>query len=1147
MRLKVSFVGLGLVTWCGVAVVAAAPAPPGKAVPAAAPVSPAALEFFEKEVRPLLAQQCYSCHGEKVQQGGLRLDSREALVRGGARGTALAAGKPEKSLLIQAVRHQGMQMPPGRKLPEKQVAALEKWVQMGAPWPGSSAAAAPATGTWDDILKTRKQWWSLLPVRRTPVPKVKLAAWSRHPVDRFILADLEAKGLKPAVSADRRTLIRRVSLVLTGLPPTPEEVEAFAGDRSPTAYEKVVDRLLASPHFGERWARHWMDVVRFCETHGYEWNNEIRDVWRYRDYLIRAFNQDLPYDQLIREHIAGDLLPQPRRNAAEQINESVIGTAFYRFGEVGHDVFKEIGLDHLDNQIDTLSKAFQATTVSCARCHDHKLDAVSTRDYYGILGIVASSRQVVHTIDGPEVNRKPEERLKALKSQIRAEAAQAWQQQAGELGKYLGAAQAARDKRPDAEMLATGLDAARLKAVTAEMEKGGGIEAPLYGWSQLAEAASKGGDLASAWKSLAERCAAESRDRAEFNRKTFLPWGDFTKGVPEGWRAGGLGLRDGPSISGDFAVPDQGEQAVSGVFPAGFFTHTLSERMNGSVQSPYLPPGKKFAVLEVMGGKHGAARFVPDFRLLQDSSTVQQGPLSWKRFRIDDRDGRGYVELATKLDNIRYPNFGGADKDEPFKDPRSFFGVTRAYLTDSGENPKDELTDILPLFKASAASLSAAGERYAAVSIEALTRWAAGKATDDDARWIDWLLRVGLLSSSTSASPKLGELVQQYRETEKQLQLPRVVAGMADMEGFDHPVYIRGDFRNAGEMVQRRYVQAISASEEMSTGGGSGRLALAEEIASASNPLTSRVMVNRIWHYLFGTGLVRTTDDFGHMGEQPSHPELLDWLAVTFSATDRGTEGQRDRGNVSSKAVSPSLPLSVSPSSVNEGLGWSVKKLIRSLVLTETFKMSGQADARAAVVDPENRLLHHYPARRLEAEAIRDSILAVSGRLHRTLYGPSIQPFRAEPMPERRLFPGPLDGSGRRSVYTKITLMQGPKFLEVFNFPDPKTPVGRRDVTNVPAQALTLMNDPFVTGQAEVWAEKLVTAPDVSAAARIDRMYRSAVGRPPSKAETERFQALVRELAALHQVPEGDVLKNRAVWKDTAHAVLNLKEFIYIR
>ena len=382
----------------------------------------AGIDFFEKKIRPLLVEHCDECHSTNSKKlgGNLLLDSRDGVMKGGDSGAAVEPGQPDKSLLIKAIRYtdDSVKMPPKGRLPAAAIADLETWVKLGAPDPRDKPPAAKVAASWEEILRTRRDWWSLHPVRKPAVPQPKDAAWSQQPIDRFVLAKLEEHGLTGAASAEPGVLVRRLSLVLTGLPPSSEQVESFvrecqaastvSGQPLPrAAVEKLVDSLLGSPHFGERWARHWLDVVRFTETHGNEWNYEVHHAWRYRDYLIRAFNADVPYDQFIREHIAGDLLPQPRWNEQDQLRESVIGTAFYRFGEVNHDDcigLPEIGYDLLDNQIDTLTKAFQATTVACARCHDHKLDAISTHDYYALLGILRSSRLVAHTIDAPNLN-----------------------------------------------------------------------------------------------------------------------------------------------------------------------------------------------------------------------------------------------------------------------------------------------------------------------------------------------------------------------------------------------------------------------------------------------------------------------------------------------------------------------------------------------------------------------------------------------------------------------------------------------------------------------------------------------------------------------------------------------------------------------
>ncbi len=516
-------------------------------LPAAAPAEDAGRELFEKKVRPVLVQRCYRCHSTAAKQrkGGLLLDSRASLRKGGDSGPAVVPGDPG-SLLLKAIRQEGeLKMPPSGKLPDSLIADLEAWVRLGAPDLRDQPTPAVAV-SWEEMLSARRSWWSLQPVRKPSLPVVKDSAWSAHPVDRFLLAGLEAKGLKPVGDADTRTLVRRLSLVLTGLPPAPEEIEAVVKDSSPDAYEKLVDRLLASPHFGERWARHWMDVVRFTETHGNEWNYEVHHAWRYRDYLIRAFNQDVPYDQLVREHLAGDLLPRPRWNARDRVNESVIGTAFYRFGEVNHDDcidLRQIGYDLADNQIDTLSKAFQATTVACARCHDHKIDAVSMKDYHALLGILRSSRLVSHTIDAPEVNAQTLERLSQLKEQIRAELAKVWQDDVSSLARYLSAAQTRLNNRPDSAELARGLDSARLERWLAVLKNDKlPPEDPLSALASLARTDSQ--TLPDRWQSLAGRWAKEERERAEFNRSHFHTLADFT--TPRslaGWQVGGHGLK----------------------------------------------------------------------------------------------------------------------------------------------------------------------------------------------------------------------------------------------------------------------------------------------------------------------------------------------------------------------------------------------------------------------------------------------------------------------------------------------------------------------------------------------------------------------------------------------------------------------------
>jgi hypothetical protein len=966
-------------------------------------------------------------------------------------------------------------MPVGSRLAEAEIRAIEQWIRDGAAWPAgarSSAASSPSH-------------WAFEPVRKPSVPPGRRVEWPANEIDRFILSALEKAGLTPAPAADRTTLIRRLSFVLTGLPPRWEDVARFVNDRSPDAYQSLVDRLLASPHYGEHWARHWMDLARYGETRGYEWNYEIVGAWRYRDYLIRAFNSDVPYDQFVREHIAGDLLEEPRINVAEGIHESKIATAFHRLGEAGHDdciQFRELSTDVIDNQIDTLSKTFQGLTVACARCHDHKLDPIPTEDYYGAYGIFNSSRPVVHTLDLPAVHASAKQRLRDGKEAIRRELAALWIEALPRV-----VLPAADDKTP--------------------------LESPAYPLTLRNQA--KSSELGAAWNALAGRYRAEQATRAAFNRENFLAFGDFRNGFGN-WFADGVALGEGVQPSGDFAITPEGKTVVSGIYPAGVFTHTLSNKFNAALRSPYLPKDKKYLSVRVMGGKLGARRTVIDNCAIGEQyKTLENETLEWVRLDTYAKQERlpVYFEMVTKTVNPRIPDrpgmLKGYSEQEIVSSPRSYFGITSAVLHDIDETPREDLGHMLALFDATPASEEELKEIYVRTLRRALERWAAGQASDHDAIWLDWAVRSGVLPNGVDASPRLQELVNAYRTAEAAVSAPRTVEGLADQGGtFDVPVLLTGDPKNPGPITPRHFLSLLGNRRFQV---GSGRRELAELIASPANPLTARVMVNRVWHHLFGRGLVKTTDNFGSIADPPTHPELLDYLAWRFMSE-----------------------------------GWSVKKLIREIVLSSTFQQSGRISAAAVSADPHNLLLHHYPLRRLPAESIRDAILSASGRLERKLYGPGVDPHRPEPQDYRRLFSGPLDGDGRRSIYTRITRMEGAKFLEVFDYPPPLATRGERDVTNVPAQALALLNDAFVTAQAEQWAGQL-THSGSTIEQKVTEMFRSALGRDPTSPELERFRGLALEVASLHATPRSGLLTSRAVWKDVAHAIFNLKEFVYVQ
>ncbi len=1078
-------------------------------------------EHFEKHIRPVLVQHCYQCHSvlAKEVKGSLRLDTREAIRKGGESGPAVVPGKVAESLLISALRHETVAMPPDKKLPDSTIAHFVHWIETGAfdsrdegATPDLQFAAARAAQ-----FEQFRQWWSLQPVVEPAIPEVKNAAWSGQPIDRFLLSKLEASGLGPVPRASREVLIRRLSFALTGLPPTPAEVEAFVKDDSSDAWKNLVERLLASPHFGETWARHWMDVVRYTDTYGYEWDMPAKGSWRYRDYLTRAFNQDIPFNQLIREQIAGDLLENPRIDPQEQINESLIGPMFYQMGEKRHGdsaEFDGIHQEMMDNKVDAFSKAFQAQTVACARCHDHKLDPILQSEYYALGGVFMSSRWVTRTLDTPQRNANTFAELKTIKANLRKELAARWLADVAELPKVmLPTAAPPESITPKQKVWQEVLTPETKEPVFEDLR---------HTWWHASRVIDKPGETAVVWKNVDARIHEHSNARIDQFKANFTVAADFSKEVPAGWSVDGVGLRE-PVRSGDFVVALEGPSAVTRLLPAGLFTNSLSPRMNGVIRTPLLNTfDKSFISFEFVGGDFSAHRTVIDNAFLTEKQAyLQQPSLGWltlSTYRAMPQR-RIFLELATKTSNPNFPprvGLGGACSEEQVADPRSWLGVSRVILHEQPALPMDQLQRYFSLFEGEApqdmAGVAAAFARWFSA---ALRRWEQDQATDDDVRLINWLLDNGQITNQheVAQQPAIAALVSQYRTTEAKLLTPQTVNGMADIDaGINLPLNKRGEYDQPGDIVPRGYLSIMGAAKSGFTSPHSGRRELAEIIADPKNPLTARVFVNRVWQWLYGTGIVATSNDFGHVGAEPSHPELLDYLAARFMAE-----------------------------------GWSVKKLVREIVLTQAWQQTSTADENALTIDPANRLLHHYPLRRLEAEALRDSVLAVSGGLDPTLYGPPINPHRHNEDGQKRLFSGPVDGNGRRSIYTKLSIMEPPRILAVFNQPPPKIPTGRRDVTNTPSQALALLNDPFFSEQASRWATRLCKQTDQSIPQRIEQMFQAAFGRPATPEEQQRWQAVVQDFANLHQIPAAEVTTSVKVWQDVAHALLNTKEFLYVR
>ncbi|MFN0170483.1 MAG: PSD1 and planctomycete cytochrome C domain-containing protein [Bryobacteraceae bacterium] len=1050
--------------------------------------APEEREFFEKQVRPLLVSRCHSCHSSsaKTRFAGLALDTAAGLRKGSDTGPVVIAGKPEESRLLLAVRGKlPARMPPTGPLSEAEIAVLARWVALGALWPAESAAVPPLASF--DIATRKREHWAWQPVQAAEPPAVRDSAWPLQPVDRFLLATLVKRGLTPAPPADLRTLIRRLSFDLTGLPPTPEEIHAFEQDSAADAYLKLVDRLLESPRFGERWARHWMDVIRYSESHGSEGDPDIPLAWRYRDYLIRALNQDVPYDQLIREHLAGDLLRSPRLNREERLNESMLGVANLRMVEHGFQPVDpwEDRIKWTDNQIDVFSKAFQGLTISCARCHDHKFDAISQEDYYALFGVLGGARPTQAAVDLPEDLNRHRNELRRQKRDVRLALAAAWRNEIGQLPTRL------EGKAPDPE----------------------GSFAP---WFALK--GKEGVAFRDAWQALRNQAEQAGRSRADFNRRHFRKAWDLREDYAR-WVGRGSGLTPDASRPGEFQILPEGPRILSGIYPGGVYSHGLSTRHGAVLTSPRFRIDTDYLSLRMLGGNFSSAQLivenyaVPRGGIYLMRFSPKGDKMGWARWETAFWKGfTAYLEFATR-DDVTLFQLDEEDgkrkpRPEPVRDGRSYFGAQLVYVHNDKETPKDELVHAaLVLREEPPAAADALIKTYQRLIRQSIDAWESDRLTEEQAALLDDCVRGNLLTSVIDESSVVAPLVAVYRRLEAEIPVARRAPGVLDEGAPDQPLLVRGNPKNPGRPVSPRYLKALGG--DLFPERRSARLRLAEKVASADNPLTARVMVNRIWAHMFGAGLVRTVDNFGKLGETPSHPELLDWLATRFV---------RD--------------------------GWSIKKMIRLLATTRAYQMSSQVSPEALRADPGNRLLSRMPVRRLEAEAIRDAMLAVSGELDPAMYGPPVDTYYGHDTGKTKgdKPKGPLDGNGRRSIYLEVRRNVTNPFLEVFDVPKPSTTRGERDRTNVPAQPLALMNSPFVIDQAAKWAQR-ITAQGSAADLRIAAMWERALGRSPSAVERDQARSLVESLATEQRVPA----ESPIVWRDFAQAIFNLKEFLYVR
>jgi hypothetical protein len=929
------------------------------------------------------------------------------------------------------------------------------------------AAAAP---------ETLPATWAWEPVRRPELPVVHDKAWSQSPIDRLVLANLESTNLRPAPPADRTALIRRAYFDLIGLPPSAEAVSHFVNDPDQDSFAKVVDGLLANPHFGERWARHWMDLVRYAEGFGHEFDFPITHSYQYRDYLIRAFNSDVPYDQFVREHIAGDLLENPRHNPDTHFNESIIGTGFWWFGEQIHapvDVRQHQG-DRIDNQIDVMAKTFLGLTVACARCHDHKFDPIKQKDYYGLFGIVESSRRQEAMLD-------PGEKIATRATEIQ------------------------RLRRQGDKILATAYKASpdRLAKSLREISTGGPATQPAHALFALATLPDDAADFEK-WRTRTIAALDVARKAADDSRRKSTLFKSFEKTGYKDWVATGWAFGTSPSPLGQWDATDKKSAFVT---TRSAHSGLLASRLKGALYSPSFILTRPTLLYHV-AGRGGQVRLVINgYRMDQFSGLLFAGAI------LDVKTGPEWVWRRQAQDVSRY--VGHRAHIEIIDEGDGYVAVDEIRFADADsplpQDPPSVLCECI-LKDPSVKSVDSLIAAYAKQTAIALDRLKDGTCDAEQARLISWLASHDSLDADADQLAQLSRLKRKIDTLARELPEPMRAVAMLDVNGFDERVFVRGNHGTPGDAAPRQFLLSLAGPHQPPIGAGSGRMDLARRMIDPSDPLLPRVMVNRLWHHLLGRGIVATVDDFGKMGERPSNPPLLDFLADDFTTH-----------------------------------GWSVKRMIRQIVLSRTYQMSSRAaDADAERLDPNNILLHRANLRRLEAEEIRDEILAASGRLDLTMFGPSVDVHLTEFMEGRgRPKTGPLDGDGRRSIYLAVRRNFLSPMMLAFDAPAPFNTMGRRSVSNVPAQALMLMNDPFVLQQARRWAGQVVSRKDVSVDERIAAMYRSAFSRPPTEKEIARAKAFLDAQAAARG-DESAGAPGVEGYADVAHALMNSKEFIFL-
>ncbi len=924
--------------------------------------------FFESKIRPVLAQNCYECHSTNAKsiKGGLLLDTRDAIRAGGESGPAVVLGDPEKSLLLRAIRYEGIEMPPSGKLSPQVIADFETWIINGAPDPRDGIANENKFELNQSAVDSH---WSFQPMRSVSPPTVLQPSWVRTPVDAFILARLESAGVLPAPEADKRTLIRRATFDLIGLPPTPAETEAFLKDSTPNAFANVVERLLASPRYGERWGRFWLDLARYANTNGGDENPEFPNAFRYRDYVVRSFNADKPYNQFVTEQLAGDLLPTPADE--QQAAELITATGFLVMGPkiLAEQDKQKMIMDIIDEQVDTVGKTFLGLTTGCARCHDHKFDPITTTEYYSLAGIFASTQTMANQ-----------------------EFVSRWQER----------------ELPSRELTA------RIQQIDQQ--------------------------IAATEKHLAKESSQATRWLRKQLRNEFASFLYSEAG-------------ESPIVNAEVGAPSADENAPP-LNPV--LTADQIARWKKYLSGPASQPGQwmhlwiKFAALPRSNFPQAAAEL---WRSLQKE--VSDGTLSIVsplRSILDRSSPTSLKELADlyveALDHTqsiikdRASEKGSSDSTDYKAHKDLLFGENAPLHLPRAQEDKEKL---LP-----------------SEMVEKLSSLRADLAKQKESRPV----------------------------------LPSV---MAVLEGKpqDLAVHIRGNHLNLAPTTTPRgllHLTDRALPRPAMNVDQSGRLELAQWLTSPLNPLTARVMVNRIWQSHFGQGIVRSPSNFGLRGESPTHTELLDWLANEFIVH-----------------------------------GWSIKQVHRNLMLSNTYRMSSRNKPESNVSDPENRLLSRQNRRRLDAEAIHDSLLMASNSLTTDMDGIDRDPL-----------------SPRRALYQFINRSDLNSMFATFDYVDASSHLDQRPTTTVPQQALFMMNDPLVLQQSSKLARQLLKSPELSDQECLVKAFNILYGRMPRPSEVDHALSYLGRMELNLPEKMNQDEKRTEAWTSLCRVYLAANEFIYI-